>query len=103
MAKYRFWAILIIFASVVAGYYLWNSEQSGDNKFKLGLDLSGGTHLVYRADTSKVAAGEIGDSMEALRDAIERRVNLFGVSEPLVQIETSGLGGNGDNRLIVEL
>ncbi|HEY4516117.1 MAG TPA: protein translocase subunit SecD [Candidatus Paceibacterota bacterium] len=103
MAKYRFWAILIIFASIVMGLWIWNGEKTGENKFKLGLDLSGGTQLIYRADTSKVASGEIDDSMEALRNAIERRVNLFGVSEPLVQVETSGIGGEGQNRLIVEL
>src|ERR1035437_1514510 len=55
--------------------------------FRLGLDLSGGTHLVYKADVSQVPAGQVSDSMNALRDVIERRVNLFGVSEPVVQVQ----------------
>ena len=57
MAKYRFWSILIIAAAVWAGFYVWQSEVGGEvsRKFKLGLDLSGGTHLVYKADISQVA------------------------------------------------
>jgi preprotein translocase subunit SecD len=39
-----------------------------------------------------------------LRDTIERRVNLFGVSEPIVQVEQGGLfGSEKEQRLIVEL
>ncbi len=68
------------------------------NKFtpKLGLDLQGGVHLVYQADTSGVAGDEIDEAMAGVRDVIERRVNAFGVSEPVVQT-------SGSNRLIVEL
>ncbi|MFH1461271.1 MAG: protein translocase subunit SecD [Patescibacteria group bacterium] len=67
--------------------------------FKLGLDLQGGTHLVYQADLSNIAPEDYLDSMQGVRDVIERRVNLFGVAEPVVQINESG-----DNyRLIVEL
>lgn len=64
--------------------------------FRLGLDLLGGAHLVYEADLSKLAGSDRGAAMDGVRDVIERRVNLFGVSEPVVQI-------SGDNRLIVEL
>jgi len=64
-----------------------------DLSLKLGLDLSGGVHLVYQADTSQA------DAMEATRANIERRVNSLGVSEPIIQ--TSKVGS--DYRLIVEL
>jgi len=67
--------------------------------FKLGLDLQGGTHLVYEADLSKVGSGDRSNSMQGLRDVIERRVNLFGVAEPVVQVQEKG----GSHRLIVEL
>lgn len=72
---------------------------------QLGLDLQGGTHLVYHADTSKLPKGEVKESMGALRDVIERRVNMFGVSEPLVQTSSGGLlaGNASQERLIVEL
>lgn len=53
--------------------------------FRLGLDLQGGTHLVYRADVSKIDKNDQASAMEGVRDVIERRVNAFGVAEPLVQ------------------
>lgn len=80
-----------------ASYYVWKSEP-----FHLGLDLSGGSHLVYEADTSTVT-GDSGDAMEALRDVIERRVNIFGVSEPVVQVQGPGLISGSANQLIVDL
>lgn len=71
--------------------------------FRLGLDLSGGSHLVYQADLSQVEEGEVSNSMDALRDVIERRVNLFGVSEPVVQVEGDSLLSGGEQKLIVDL
>jgi preprotein translocase subunit SecD len=67
--------------------------------FQLGLDLQGGMHLVYQADLSKIQSGEYDSAMAGLRDVIERRVNLFGVKEPLVQVEGSG----NAQRLLIEL
>ncbi|MDP2950785.1 MAG: hypothetical protein Q8N55_00200, partial [bacterium] len=67
--------------------------------FKLGLDLLGGSHLVYQADLSKVVTAEQADAMDGLRDVIERRVNLFGVSEPVVTVQEA----QGTYRLNVEL
>lgn len=105
MAKYRFWAIIIVAMAVVAGFFVWNSQKPDSNrKFKLGLDLSGGTHLVYKADTSQIKNADISDAMQSLRDVIERRINMFGVSEPIVQVEQGGVfGDKREQRLIVEL
>jgi len=63
--------------------------------FKLGLDLQGGSHLVYQADLSQIGESDRADAMSGLRDVIERRVNLFGVAEPVVQVQ--------NDRLVVEL
>jgi preprotein translocase subunit SecD len=63
--------------------------------FKLGLDLQGGSHLVYEADLSQIGNKDKGEAMSGLRDVIERRVNFFGVTEPVVQVQ--------NERLIVEL
>jgi preprotein translocase subunit SecD len=98
---------LLIFALAV-GLFVFRSEQAGSSvykPFKLGLDLNGGTHLVYKADVSKVEPKEVKDSMNALRDVIERRVNIFGVSEPLVQIESNSFLSSKDagQKLVVEL
>jgi protein-export membrane protein SecD len=67
--------------------------------FKLGLDLQGGSHLVYEADLKNIQAKERGEAMQGLRDVIERRVNLFGVREPVVRTQQVG----DHYRLIVEL
>lgn len=69
--------------------------------FRLGLDLSSGVRLTYKADTSNIAKSETTDALNVLREVIERRVNAFGVSEPLVQIESSVL--SNENRMLVEL
>ncbi len=71
------------------------------NKFSphLGLDLQGGTHLVYQADLSNIDSSEKNSAIEGARDVIERRVNTLGVAEPVV--ETANQAGNA--RIIVEL
>lgn len=73
--------------------YFW------DLPFKLGLDLQGGTHLVYEADLSGIEGKDYSSAMQGLRDIIERRVNFFGVAEPVVQTQES----SGQHRLVVEL
>ncbi|MCK5123233.1 MAG: protein translocase subunit SecD [Candidatus Pacebacteria bacterium] len=67
-----------------------------DLKFHLGLDLQGGTHLVYQSDLSQIEEEDRSSAIEGVRDVIERRVNAFGVSEPIVQTTKN-------DRLIVEL
>ena len=70
-----------------------------DLDFKLGLDLRGGTHLVYQIDVSQVSGPDVDQAILATRNNIERRVNLLGVSESLVQTSLVGQ----DHRLLVEL
>lgn len=67
-----------------------------DLPFRLGLDLLGGAHLMYQADLSQVEEEDVETVMGGVRDIIERRVNIHGVTEPLIQIV-------GQDRLIVEL
>ncbi len=66
---------------------------------KLGLDLAGGSRLVFEADTSKLPQEKKAEAIVGVRNIIERRVNLFGVSEPTVQTSTF----EGKDRIIVEL
>jgi len=110
MVKYRIIAVLLLIAGLAIGYFdvlhIFKPESIFSLPFKLGLDLKGGAHLVYRADISGIPAGEVSDAMSGLRDVIERRVNLFGVAEPLVQVEQKGIlktSENREQRLIVEL
>src|SRR4051812_13522786 len=108
-------AVLILILGTGVAFFVVKSEP-GLNKnfanarpffknhpFRLGLDLSGGSHLIYKADVSGVPAGQVNDSMDALRDVIERRVNLFGVSEPVVQVEHGSVVSGAGEQLIVDL
>jgi preprotein translocase subunit SecD len=65
----------------------------------LGLDLAGGSHVVLEADMKDIAAGDRGQAIESAKEVIDRRVNFFGVSEPVVQTAVS----ENAYRIIVEL
>ncbi len=67
--------------------------------WRLGLDLVGGSYLSYEIDVSQVPAGDYDSVINGLRDVIEKRVNLFGVSEP--RVTNSKVGSS--YRLNVEL
>ncbi|MDE1874765.1 MAG: protein translocase subunit SecD [Patescibacteria group bacterium] len=99
MWKKRLSAIILLILAFGVAYYAYNQSSP----YKLGLDLSGGTHLVFNADTSNIPPAEVNDAMTSLADVVERRVNTFGVSEPIVQVETGGVIGETAHRLIVEL
>ena len=76
------WLLVILVVPAIILYF---------NKIKLGLDLRGGTSVVLQAQ------GKIeSDTMDKVRDIIERRVDGLGVTEPVIQI-------SGNDRLIVEL
>ena len=65
--------------------------------FQLGLDLKGGSYLLYEADLSKKDPS-LSDAqvMAAVQSKIERRVNAYGVTEPIIQVQ-------GNNRILVQL
>jgi preprotein translocase subunit SecD len=89
----------------LAFFVYGNVVREGANyPFKLGLDLAGGAHLVYEADTSKISPAEVPELMNVLRDVIEKRINTFGVSEPVVYVESSSfVSAEQHERLVVEL
>ena len=112
--------ILIFFLTLIAGYISLPKEVSLFGKkfirrdinisygriiiqrnfdLVLGLDLAGGSHLVFEADVSKIDESERKDAITTLKEVIERRVNLFGISEPNVQSSSF----EGKERIIVEL
>jgi len=106
LTVFRSWAVILLLCGVGIAWHVYSSEQDVDGRhFKYGLDLIGGSHLVYEADTSRLEQYEVDEAMSALRDVIERRTNLFGVAEPLVQVEKASVLSESDKteRLIVEL
>ncbi len=56
----------------------------------LGLDLKGGSSLIFQADISHIKPADIQDALNSSRDIIEKRVNLFGVSEPVISTSKTG-------------
>lgn len=68
-------------------------------KTHLGLDLQGGTHLVLEADMEQIDPQDRNFALEGLRNVIEKRVNLFGVTEPIIQSSKV----DSSFRVIVEL
>lgn len=108
-------ALFVLTAAIIAGGYQYNQfakfladktnnivvlPLAKDLPFNLGLDLQGGTQLIYEADVTKIPESDRSDAMESARDVIERRVNTFGVSEPLVQVNR---GASGEYRIVAEL
>lgn len=78
---------------------LGNLSFKRDLNIKQGLDLQGGTHLVLQAGMEDVETSNRDQALEASREVIARRVDLYGVSEPVIQ--TSKMADN--YRIIVEL
>ena len=102
--------ILIIFLAIVMAFIDIPSSPgihfsflglTVDKKFStnLGLDLSGGSHLVLEADMKDIPQADRAAALDSARQVIERRVNFFGVSEPIVQTATT----KNNFRIIVEL
>ncbi len=106
MTRYRVLSVIALLVGLLLAYFVWSTQANPTSKyqFKFGLDLAGGTELVYKADMSETPEGERADALSALQGVIERRVNLFGVAEPLVQTQRASiLSGSTEDRLIVEL
>jgi len=93
---------LLILILLLFGFALWavlplDSERLGKQGLTLGLDLMGGSHLVYEADLSQKDPSQSDDDvMEGVVDKIERRINAYGVTEPIIQRQ-------GHDRILVQL
>lgn len=70
-----------------------------DLEIKKGLDLQGGSRLVLEADMAGIAPEDQEKALESSREIISRRVDLYGISEPLIQTSKSA----DKSRIIVEL
>ena len=113
MRRYASTLIFIVILAVLAGLGLGfqtirisNFERGGDTLLglSLGLDLQGGSHLVYQVDQARLPTNPItgetiqptSDQMDALLSIIERRVNSAGLGEPILQLL-------GEDRLLIQL
>jgi preprotein translocase subunit SecD len=83
---------LLIFILALFGFALWsivplNRDVFGREGLRLGLDLAGGSYLVYQADLSGIEPGTADETMDSLKLVIEKRINALGVTEPVVEIQ----------------
>mgnify|MGYP000206297654 FL=1 len=90
-----FIAVLVTLATLILAFQtitIGDFERGNDTPLglSLGLDLQGGSHLLYQATLRDPDTGELldvsADQMEALKRTIERRVNASGLGEPIIQI-----------------
>ncbi len=88
-----FFLLVILIASAMGA-----TTQNILKDIKLGLDLQGGFEVLYEVTPLNGKKGEKVDreTLKSTAEALERRVNVLGVSEPNIQIE-------GDNRIRVQL
>ncbi len=99
-------ALLVLIIPLALGWLVYQNAVGVDSAhpFRLGLDLAGGSQLTYEADTSGVPEKDVPELMNTLRSVIETRINVFGVSEPVVRVEqASFVASEGTYRLVVEL
>ncbi len=100
MKTTNIWLLVFILAIFIFG--LWtviplDSDRFGRQGLTLGLDLKGGSYLVYQADLSKKDPSQTNDQvMTSVISKIERRANTFGVKEPIIQRQ-------GEDRILVQL
>jgi len=86
-------AVLALFAFAVCTLIL---PMFGREQMRLGLDLQGGIHIVYKADLSQVEPGEEASVIEGVVAVLSNRINPLGVTEPVIQKQ-------GQDRILVEL
>ena len=78
---------------------LFGNNFSSDIPLKKGLDLQGGMQVVLQADMTNIAAEDRDDALDSAQEIIRRRIDLYGVNEPVIQTSKSG----DQYRLIIEL
>jgi len=95
---------LLIFILVLFGFALWSVVPLDRNVFgreglRLGLDLAGGSYLVYQADVSDIEPGTEYEVMEGVKGVIERRINALGITESTAQIQKH----EGEYNIVIQI
>jgi len=95
---------LLIFILALFGLALWSIVPLDRNVFgreglRLGLDLAGGSYLVYQADVSDIPPENRDEIMDGVKGVIERRINALGVTEPIVEVQKH----EGEYNIVIQL
>jgi len=93
---------LLVVILGLSGFALWsivpfNAKLLGPDGLTLGLDLKGGSQLLYEADLSKKNPSVTDEqAISSAVEKIQRRVNQYGAAEPTIQRQ-------GADRILVQL
>ena len=95
---------LLIFILLLFGFSLWSivpldRSVFGRQGLTLGLDLEGGSYLVYQADLSGIEPGSEDATMDGVKGVIERRINALGIAEPIIAVQKQG----GEHSIAIQL
>jgi len=80
-------------------FNLFGQSFKRDLEIKQGLDLQGGLQVVLQAEMGEIAEDQRDTALESAKSVIEKRVNFFGVTEPVIQTSKT----SGQYRIVVEL
>jgi SecD/SecF fusion protein len=95
MNKQLLWKLAIVVAVLAASLFsMWPLQE----KVKLGLDLKGGTSFLLQLDfeASRIESAGRADATHQAAEVIRKRVDRFGVAEPIIQ-------PMGEGRILVQL
>lgn len=90
---------IVHFVAPSINFSIFGKQLSHQFTLKKGLDIQGGTQIVLKADMSSVKDEDRKEALESAKQVILRRVDLYGVNEPVVQSSVT----QNDYRIIVEL
>jgi len=99
MVRRNTWVfILVAVIFILAALVVLPVEKGllGGRGIRLGLDLQGGIHIVYRADFSAISPFDEAGAIDGVVEVLNNRVNPMGVTEPLIQKQ-------GSDRILLEL
>jgi preprotein translocase subunit SecD len=95
---------LLIFILALLGFALWSivpldKDVFGREGLRLGLDLAGGSYMVYQANVSDIEPGTEDEIMDGVKGVIERRINALGITESTVQIQKQ----EGEYNIVIQI
>ncbi|MBU0974901.1 protein translocase subunit SecD [Patescibacteria group bacterium] len=94
-----FFAGLVSLPNSVIDFNLFGKQYYKKFELKKGLDVQGGIQVVLLADMSQIEEIDRVTALESAREIILRRVDLYGLAEPVVKT----LITENDYRIVVEL
>lgn len=84
---------VLILILALFGVSLWSitpldRSVAGREGLRLGLDLAGGSYLIYQADVTDIEPADRAETMRGVKEIIENRVDALGIAESIVQVKT---------------